>query len=152
MGKNVYRLSSIGISSGESDIVHRSRLWFYEPSGFVSEQAVVAVFNTNNQILDIEELLELREFENQVQVKIKWYGLEAYEANWENLEEVYKSVPVMIPKFVETQLEKKIPVAKVAQRLLKKWQKKEEMLNQVIVNWPKKVNENTYLEDLYLHL
>jgi N6-adenosine-specific RNA methylase IME4 len=152
MGNNVYRLSSIGVHSGESDIVHSSRLWFYEPSGYVPEESVVAVFNTNNQMLDIEELLELREFENQVQVKIRWYGLEGYDANWENLEEVYKSVPVMISKFVETQLEKKIPVAKAAQRLLKKWQRTEDRVNQIIINWPKQVNEITYLEDLHRHL
>ena len=95
---NVYTIQEL--TSEKTMKVHASRLWFYEPSGFVPTKAMKLLFDTQWKTLEVDHILELRIKSNQFLLHISWIGLEEIENSWEPLHVIYQTIPNTVEQFV----------------------------------------------------
>lgn len=87
-----------------TSIHHASRMqWYAEKSREVTTDLLDHVRHTEGGHL-IEKMLDTRigPDTHELQVKVQWIGLDPLEASWEPAAELFKDVPVLLAKFVET--------------------------------------------------
>eukprot|EP00924_Labyrinthula_sp_SR-Ha-C_P011944 augustus_masked-scaffold_156-processed-gene-0.1-mRNA-1 protein AED:1.00 eAED:1.00 QI:0/0/0/0/1/1/3/0/626 len=103
LSSNVYR---VRLLNGESQIVHGSRLYFYEPDGFVPDDSMRKVFINNWGELEVQKFLDIRYSKGEYFLRVRWRGFEPIDDTWEPLLTMYRDVKELTLKFLG---EKRIP-------------------------------------------
>eukprot|EP00924_Labyrinthula_sp_SR-Ha-C_P007782 maker-scaffold_28-snap-gene-3.8-mRNA-1 protein AED:0.33 eAED:0.36 QI:0/0/0/1/0.5/0.33/3/0/1487 len=97
LSSNVYKL---GLLNGETQIVHGSRLYFYEPDGFVPDDSLRKVFINNWGELEVQKFLDIRYSKGEYFVRVRWRGFEPVDDTREPLLTMYRGVKEFTLKFL----------------------------------------------------
>ena len=95
---NVYHVRAL---TGEISTVHASRLWFYEPSGFVPDATLTEFFVRDRGPLEVAEIKALRRVKGDFELLISWLGLERTNDSWEDLRSIYADIPALTNEFLD---------------------------------------------------
>eukprot|EP00924_Labyrinthula_sp_SR-Ha-C_P016599 snap_masked-scaffold_6-processed-gene-8.10-mRNA-1 protein AED:1.00 eAED:1.00 QI:0/-1/0/0/-1/1/1/0/405 len=106
LSSNVYK---VRLLNGETQIVHGSRLYFYERDGFVPDDALRKVFINNWEELEVQKFLEVRYSKGEYLVRVRWRGFEPIDDTWEPLLTMYRDVKELVLKFLS---EKRVSIRK----------------------------------------
>eukprot|EP00924_Labyrinthula_sp_SR-Ha-C_P012828 maker-scaffold_12-snap-gene-0.53-mRNA-1 protein AED:0.63 eAED:0.70 QI:0/0/0/1/0/0/2/0/377 len=116
LSSNVYKVKLL---NGETQIVHGIRLYFYEPDGFVPDDALRKVFINNWGELEVQKFLEVRYSKGEYLVRVRWRGFEPIDDTWESLLTMYRDVKELVLKFLSG---KRVPIReKQLRRQAQEW-------------------------------
>eukprot|EP00924_Labyrinthula_sp_SR-Ha-C_P012983 augustus_masked-scaffold_12-processed-gene-5.11-mRNA-1 protein AED:1.00 eAED:1.00 QI:0/0/0/0/1/1/2/0/1673 len=97
LSSNVYR---VRLLNGETQIVHGSRLYFYEPDGFVPDDSMRKVFINNWGELEVQKFLDIRYSKGEYFLRVRWRGFEPIDDAWEPLLTMYRDVKELTLRFL----------------------------------------------------
>eukprot|EP00924_Labyrinthula_sp_SR-Ha-C_P004355 snap_masked-scaffold_3-processed-gene-21.41-mRNA-1 protein AED:0.78 eAED:0.79 QI:0/-1/0/1/-1/1/1/0/590 len=83
--------------------VHASRLYFYEPSGYVPDDALRKIFIGNWGELEVERFHGLRYSNGEWWLHVHWRGFESRDDTWEPLRSMYRDVKSLVIKYLGNQ-------------------------------------------------
>eukprot|EP00924_Labyrinthula_sp_SR-Ha-C_P006998 augustus_masked-scaffold_8-processed-gene-6.62-mRNA-1 protein AED:0.40 eAED:0.40 QI:0/-1/0/1/-1/1/1/0/1501 len=97
VSQNVYEVQDL---YGKANIVHASRLLFYEPDGWIPDEAIIKQFTSDTGKLEVEKFIKLRSSQGQLQILVEWKGFPEEEATWEPLETMLEDLPDLTKQFI----------------------------------------------------
>eukprot|EP00924_Labyrinthula_sp_SR-Ha-C_P004973 augustus_masked-scaffold_1-processed-gene-17.50-mRNA-1 protein AED:1.00 eAED:1.00 QI:0/0/0/0/1/1/3/0/802 len=91
ISKNVYKNKAL---DGKVMEVHGSRLYFYEPSGFVPSEALRKVIVGNLKHLEVAEFGDVKYDPHLAEyvIEVRWRGFRSEDNTWEPLQTMYEDV------------------------------------------------------------
>eukprot|EP00924_Labyrinthula_sp_SR-Ha-C_P007286 maker-scaffold_8-snap-gene-14.16-mRNA-1 protein AED:0.72 eAED:0.73 QI:0/0/0/0.5/1/1/2/0/1054 len=91
VSKNVYKVKTL---DGKTTEVHGSRLYFYEPSGFVPAEALRKIYVGNFKHLEVAGFGDVRYDPRLTEyvVEVKWRGFRDEDNTWEPIQTMYGDV------------------------------------------------------------
>eukprot|EP00924_Labyrinthula_sp_SR-Ha-C_P003437 snap_masked-scaffold_15-processed-gene-9.33-mRNA-1 protein AED:0.88 eAED:0.88 QI:0/-1/0/1/-1/1/1/0/1128 len=91
VSKNVYKIKTL---DGKATEVHGSRLYFYEPSGFVPSEALRKVYVGNFKHLEVAGFGDVKYDPHLTEyvVEVKWRGFRDEDNTWEPIQTMYEDV------------------------------------------------------------
>eukprot|EP00924_Labyrinthula_sp_SR-Ha-C_P007692 snap_masked-scaffold_28-processed-gene-0.21-mRNA-1 protein AED:0.99 eAED:0.99 QI:0/-1/0/1/-1/1/1/0/718 len=91
ISKNVYKIKAF---DGKAMEVHGSRLYFYEPSGFVPSEALRKTYVRNFKHLKVAKFGDVK-YDPQLAeyvIEVRWRGFRSEENTWESVQTMYEDV------------------------------------------------------------
>eukprot|EP00924_Labyrinthula_sp_SR-Ha-C_P006385 augustus_masked-scaffold_57-processed-gene-0.54-mRNA-1 protein AED:1.00 eAED:1.00 QI:0/0/0/0/1/1/5/0/2940 len=91
ISKNVYKIKAL---DGKATEVHGSRLYFYEPSGFVPSEALRKIYVGNFKHLEVAKFGDVKYDPHLAEyvIEVRWRGFRSEDNTWEPVQVMYEDV------------------------------------------------------------